>query len=48
MYTTGFTHYRLAFGAEMRLGVDYGIPFPDPPSSYEHFAADLARDLEYS
>ena len=28
---TGFSPYRLVFGSEMRLGVDYGTPFPEPP-----------------
>ena len=29
---TGFNPYRLAVGSEMRLGVDYGTPFPEPPA----------------
>ena len=43
---TGQTPYKLTFGREMRLGVDYGQEFPDRPSNIEDFASELAENLE--
>ena len=43
---TGFTPYRLVFGREMRLGVDYGTPFPDKILEIDDFASNLIRKLE--
>ena len=43
--STGFTSYRLSFGREMRLGVDYGEHFPEQPQ-FEDFASSLAENLE--
>ena len=44
--STGFTPYYLVYGREMRLGVDYGTPFPDPPATYKNHATKLISDLE--
>ena len=46
--TTGFTPHKLVFGREMRLGVDYGLPFPELPSSFEDLATRMAKTLEDS
>ena len=35
---TGFTPYRLAFGREMRLPIDIGIPLPEPTRDVRTFA----------
>ena len=43
--STGYTPYRLAFGREMRQGIAYAEPFPDPPSTYADFASHLAETL---
>ena len=45
---TGFTPHRLAFGREMRLPVDLGLPLPEPPRDARTFAAELAENLEWS
>ena len=45
---TGFTPYRLVFWREMRLPVDVGTPLPEPPRDVQTFAADLAKNLEWS
>ena len=45
---TGFTPVRFAFGREMRLPVDLGMPLPEPPRDLRTFATELAEDLEWS
>ena len=45
---TGFTQYRLTFGRDMRLPVDFGTPFPESPREVRTHAAELAEDLEWS
>ena len=46
--TTRFTPYHLTFGREMRLGIDYGTPLPEPASDVETFASKLLDKLEWA
>ena len=45
--STGFTQYRLAFGREMRLPIDFKAPLPEPPRDIPTLAREIAEDLEW-
>ena len=41
-----FTPFRLAFGREVRLAADLGIPLPKPPSDISIFPSELTKNLQ--
>ena len=45
--STSFTPYRLAFGREMLLPIDFGEPLPEPPRYIRTLAIEIAEDLEW-
>ena len=45
--STGSTLYKLAFGREMRLPIDFKAPLPEPPQDIRTLASEIAKDLEW-
>ena len=45
--STCFTPYRLSFGREMRLPIDFGTPLLKPPRNIRTLARETAEDLEW-
>ena len=44
--STGFTPFRVVFGREMRLPIDFGSPLPEPPRDIKTLEVELTDDYE--
>ena len=45
--STGFTMFRLVFGCEIRLPIDFGTPLPELPRYIKTLAVELTDDFKY-